>query len=413
MKPSKIFLARQVNQIGQEGWTAVKRKGILFVGMCLAFVPVFVVRLLRPLVLIRFGKLTSERIGHFIHDIEFYLCEREVGRQEAKALDLFCFGNFVSNSQIKIMCKRTLPTFGFVKYMHRVNRMFPGSQVHTVSLNNDGKESCRDIHGLLQRTKVHLTLTPEEERRGQAALRQWGVPEGARFVCFHARDSAYLNAIMPRENWSYNDYRDSNIHQYIPAVEALSKREIYSFRMGAVVKEKILSDNPKIIDYANQGRTDFLDIYLSARCYFFLASSSGIDSVAMANRRPIVYVNVIPFEYLMSWDPQNVILPKKIWDLKSERFLTFREILESGAGQFCWSEQYRARGLRPVENSPEEITAAVVEMYERLNGSWKSTDGDDKLQERFWSLFKSSEYHGRFLSHVSAAFLRQNRNLLD
>lgn len=54
-----------------------------------------------------------------------------------------------------------------------------------------------------------------------------------------------------------------------------------------------------------------------------------------------------------------------------------------------------------------------MEMDERLNGAWRTTDQDEELQKRFWSLFPTSELNGVFLSRIGTEFLRQNRELLN
>ena len=93
--------------------------------------------------------------------------------------------------------------------------------------------------------------------------------------------------------------------------------------------------------------------------------------------------------------------------------MTFREILDSGVGRFAEQEQYDRLGLEPVHNKPEEIRALAIEMDERLNGTWSTSEEDEKLQQRFWSLFRTSDLNGVFLSRIGAKFLRQNRELLD
>ena len=130
-------------------------------------------------------------------------------------------------------------------------------------------------------------------------------------------------------------------------------------------------------------------------------------------RRPGVIVNMVPLEHVPTWGRNYLFIPKKLWLPAERRFMTFREILESGAGRIQRSERYAELGIEPVENSSEEITAAAVEMDERLNGTWHSSDEDEELQQRFWSLFKPSELNGVFFTRIGAEFLRQNRDLLD
>ncbi len=82
-------------------------------------------------------------------------------------------------------------------------------------------------------------------------------------------------------------------------------------------------------------------------------------------------------------------------------------------GRFINAGEYEQAGIEVVDNTQEEIAAVAVEMDERLNGTWLTTEEDEELQSRFWSLFKHSELHGVLLSRIGAEFLRQNRDLLE
>ena len=93
--------------------------------------------------------------------------------------------------------------------------------------------------------------------------------------------------------------------------------------------------------------------------------------------------------------------------------MTFREIFESGVRRLGLSEQYQRLGIEPIENTPEEITSLVLEMDERLKGTWQSAEEDEELQQCFWSLSEPGESNRVFLSRIGAEFLRQNRHLLD
>ena len=404
------FIRRPAGEIYIGGWPALLREGLVFLALPLAFPVVLIIRALRPLVLIRFGQLASERIGHFAANTELYLCERDAGMDSQRAIDVFYHTYQVCNQQLKKMWDRTLHVSHLACPLDSLNRLLPGGESHVIPWPPSGD---RDIHGLLPRTPVHLSFTPEEERRGLASLRGLGIPDGAPFVCFHARDSAYLSAVQPKKNWHYHEYRDSNIHNYVPAAEELTRRGYFAIRMGAIVKEALPSTNPMVIDYATKSRNDFLDIFLSAKCRFALGCPSGITCIPMIFRRPVAYANFVPLEYALTWGPNDLFIPKKLWLLEERRFLTFREILSSEVGRFLQSEQYEQMGIEVVENTPEEITALAVEMDERLKGTWQTTEEDEELQRKFWSLFKPSELHGTIVSRIGAEFLRQNRELLD
>jgi putative glycosyltransferase (TIGR04372 family) len=338
-----------------------------------------------------------------------YMCERDAGTHGSRRLDIFYHSGPISNQQLKSMWERVLPVWPIARPLDRLNQRLPGATKHVVPLR-----TIRDIDGLLRNSGPHLSFTQEEIRLGQTALTEMGIVDSKQFVCFHVRDSAYLNNAFPTQDWSYHDYRNSSINNYIPAAIELVARGHFAIRMGASVTGKLDTDVPQIIDYASNGkRNDFLDIYLSALCRFFISTGSGIDAVSMSFRRPVLYVNFLPLEYLHTWGPDDLMIPKYLWLPSEDRFLSFRETIESGAGRLLHSEFYRERGIEVIENTPQEIKAAAVEMDERLNGTWERNAEDDELQQRFWSIYSGSDLHGEIVARISAQFLRENRHLLD
>ena len=59
--------------------------------------------------------------------------------------------------------------------------------------------------------------------------------------------------------------------------------------MGAIVEKPFKSKNPKIIDYANSNlRSDFMDIYLGAKCTFCISTGSGFQCLPVLFRKPII-----------------------------------------------------------------------------------------------------------------------------
>jgi len=269
----------------------------------------------------------------------------------------------------------------------------------------------------LGRMPPHLSFTAEEEVRGREGLRELGIPASAKFVCFHARDSAYLDKTFPQLNLNYHDYRDASIDNLLPAVESLARRGYFVVRMGAIVRNPIAVRHLRVIDYATNGRrSDFMDIYLGARCEFFLGAAGGLNAIPRVFRRPIAFTNLVPLSMdhlLGTAGMNNLFIPKKILARSVGRAMTFREGLDAGAGQLLRSEEYDARDLDVVENTPEEIAALVDEMEERLIGTWRSTDEDDELQRRFWSLFPVTQLADTGQLRIGADFLRCHRHLLD
>jgi putative glycosyltransferase (TIGR04372 family) len=388
---------------------------IKFLLYVLAVPVVLVLRLIRPWLLVRWDNLISTRIGHFTANTELYLCKLDAGINAPKQryMDLFYMVKPICNEQLATMWKRVLrvwPAWILLPII-RINRQIPGGTVHEIGENT---LSARDVHNLLDRFPPHLEFNPEEEARGQTGMQAMGIPQGTPFVCLIVRDSAYLADHIPLGDWVYHNYRDSDIQNYILAAEELAGRGYFVIRMGVKVREAMKTKHPRVIDYATNGmRSDFMDIYLGAKCKFCISTATGYDGVPEIFRRPLVIVNDHSLECVRSWNASDLTIVKKYWLRKDHRYMTFLEILKSGAGRFLTTQQFEESGIELIENTPEEIAALALEMDDRLKGKWQATKEDDELQQRFWSLYKSSELHGKILSRIGAEFLRQHREWLQ
>jgi putative glycosyltransferase (TIGR04372 family) len=66
-----------------------------------------------------------------------------------------------------------------------------------------------------------------------------------------------------------------------------------------------------------------------------------------------------------------------------------------------------------VKNTAEEITEVVLEMNQRIDGTWVETDEDIELQERFRELRKAiPQWKVQQSVRIGAAFLRRYKHLL-
>ncbi len=298
---------------------------------------------------------------------------------------------------------------GLLKDTSHIIPMTTINEMHGESFKS---ESIK-LRPVLECKKLHLFFTKEEEVRGQRALEDLGIPQGSPFVCFHSRDSAYLNILYPDRDWSYHDYRDSSIFNYLASVEELVRRGYYAIRMGAVVKEKLKTTNPAIIDYAINGkRTDFLDIYLGAKCRFFICSDTGLSIIPEVFRRPTVYTNWTDIKRISPWVLNGLFIIKKFYSNKEKRFFKFKELLGFQFGESETKNFFSENGIELVENNQEEIMDVVDEMETRLRGDWKAGEEDEELQRRFWAIFGPYKLKSPDLL-IGAKFLRQNRQLLD
>lgn len=386
------------------------RKAAKGLALILAVPFVLLARLLRPFFAFRFGRLREDRIGHLAMNTEYYLCRREA--EGRRSWDLFCRLGATANGQLMEMWSRVLPMSPLIWPFWKLNTLLPGGKGNEVDLplTNPDYERCRDLFAA---QKPHLSFTPEEEAEGACALRAMGVPEGMPFVCFHARDSAFLER-TGASCFDYHDFRDSSIKNFIPAARALTRRGYALIRMGAVVTESLEADDPLVIDYASRHRTESMDIYLAGKCAFFIASNSGIADVTEVFRRPQVRTNVTQFfaEMLLAGS-KDIFIPKRVWLKKESRCMSFRELVASPAWELRRSDQLEALGARMLENTPEEIQEAALELEERLRGVWRETPEDVQRQKAFWSILRGAgKLKAPPVSRIGAGFLRRYPELL-
>ena len=425
------FFKRQFLQIRQERFSVYWLKvgglrRILQLPLYVLAVPVvIVIRLISPFFLVRMGALISLRIGHFATNTELYLCERDAGINVPKQryIDLFHLAHRpICNRQLAIMWKRVLhiwPSW-VLDPVILVNRMIAGGTAYEIGDNSQGDI---DVHNLLERFPPHLQFTIEEEASGEAGMRAMGIPEGARFVCLIVRDSAYLETLFQKNQleFSYHNYRDCDIQNYVLAAEELAERGYFVIRMGVKVKTALKTKHPQIIDYAVNGmRSDFMDIYLGAKCEFCITVGTGFDSVPFIFRRPIVNTNYVPLGLLSTSSRQFLAITRNHYSVSKNRMLTLREIFDGGVGFSYASSEYEAHGIKLIENTPEEIRDVVIEIVKILSGTWQPHEDDETLQNRFWEIYpceavnvsNGRPLHGEIRSRFGAQFLRDNRDWL-
>ena len=131
----------------------------------------------------------------------------------------------------------------------------------------------------------------------------------------------------------------------------------------------------------------------------------------MIFRRPCAHINCSAIDLAPNWNSQDLFIPKKLWWRQERRYLTFTEFIGTELGRTQLSSQFDQKGIELIENTPAEIQAVTMEMDERLNGTWETTEEDEKLQQRFWDLYGPDKLKSPDL-RIGAEYLRDNQELL-
>lgn len=312
----------------------------------------------------------TPRIGHLAINTELFLRRVSAGMLSGALIRLTDHdsGHFVANYQLYKMIRRKYPVFEMTQHTYR-------------KLLNEGHEDggvlyCGSNEFLEFNTiPPQLEFLPEEHAVGKTILERLGINDHP-YVCIHNRTSDYLSEKFSSANFRYHDYRDCSIKNYMLAAEWLTTQGIYVVRMGQVASDQMVTSNPMIIDYTNDLRTDFGDVYLPAHCKFFLGNTAGIFLISTIFKVNSACANFVPFE-------MTNFLVGDLFIYKNSD-LSFEEQLELDIHEF------ESKDIPVTENSPEQILCLAMEMTYRLAKIYDEKPHVAALRSKFRSLWKPS-----------------------
>ncbi len=247
-----------------------------------------------------------------------------------------------------------------------------------------------------------LEFTEQEESVGREELRKMGIKDSDWFVCIHVRDQAYKASWVPQDQevWSARSFRNSSIENYLDAAKFITGLGGYVIRMGHTVAKPLsaidrddINSDPKIIDYATTCRSDFMDIYLSAKCRFFLGNNSGLFVVSTIFQRPVALANFFPIG-MMAFHTYDYLIPKMIFDPKSKAVVPYWQLYDEGFYTFYdmfKNTQHEKYGYEWLETDSQDILELAQDMIARLEGR-QSDSGEEG--ERLANYYKDT-YYGR------------------
>ena len=383
-----------------------------------------VAAILRPFGDLRIGLLYHRAIGRFCGNTEYFLRVRQLHRPGRRTWVILISGTPVSRQILTMIGRRC----------QIIKSDFLWKTLDLLRNKNPDHSLWIDLGctGWLRGNEwsepgPQLSFIDSEHQRGQAILREIGIPDGADYVCIFAKDRKYTDSpdtvLDPKSYWGTRDFRNCDIKNYLPAAEYLANQGLYVVRVGLHEPEECLPKNihPNIIDYTGRIRPmladpDFADIYLQAHCKFFLGTTSGIYILSSMFGVPVAYANMIPYGECGRMD-HDIFIVKKCRDRHKNTFIPFPELIAKGMDSDWFTENeinaFEADGIEFVENNPDQILELTREMFLRLSSSWADTPEDEKLQHIYRQMSPAKNLDGsEFPSRVGSEFLRQNMELL-
>ena len=383
-----------------------------------ALVTAILLRVLRPIVTIRFRNLPADEIGPLTVVSQHYLRIKET-QQKKRQIDFWYLKdsvkvsndymlNFVK-SQIKVHRSR------FIELVAAISEKLPVAQYHQI-------ESEIRIT-LLEGVGRKLKLPQKDCDSSSEYVKKIGIDPQKEFIALMVRDGAYKSDIVQANTQLRTDkeiYRNQDINDYLQVAEKFASMNVQIVRMGAKVERQFTSNSPLIIDYASTGmRTEAADIYLASECAMCISTNLGFDHIAaMSGKLRVITNQALIIQASTLFYSTDVFILQRFIERSSGRLLTLSESLQfAEIRNLDWYHKVIDRGLDFVRNTPEEILEASLEGWQRSKGQWVDSPGDLELQAKYWHIYDTffPEHKDRFLNgrpHVGASFLRNNKSWL-
>jgi putative glycosyltransferase (TIGR04372 family) len=386
----------------------------------IAFLILIAFLLAKPFVQIRLYRMVDSRIGHLALNTErvrLSTLHRNTQNKKREVL-VYCSEsrNCSNNALCKLFFRDSLHLRGHIAWL----TLRTSSSIrffNSFATIANGSLSI-DREGLIGSNLPELTFTSQEIKSGNNFLDQLKV-DPQKFVCLHVRDSAYLTQMHGQKIQKHN-YRDSEISTYVEAAEVLAEMGYTVFRMGALVKEPLVSKHPRVIDYATNGmRTEFLDVFLGAHCTFCISTGSGWDGIPTIFRRPIMLINHLPIFSPSTITLPFTIYPKILGNQRSLPSLSIKELIQRDIATPCNSAAYADAGVEIRDLSSEELVEAVTEMAQRVEGTFVETPEQKEMQAKLKHILSThpklqpTPNYYPIRAEFASCFLSRYPNFLD
>ena len=385
-----------------------KRKKIIEYFLAAVFFPlsvlfVIVIRILKPFILIRYSYIKSTRIGHFVEDLDYYLCAKneKLFTPKQTHLDIFYVNTYVCNKFfLKLLKKEIIILPRFIMHpVDKINRFFDriidSQDIHTVGrykkdLTVTPKPPWlnRDIYSFLQRTNPQFEFTSKQINKGFSILKEMGINRDDKYVCLYSRDSKYLKKSYSNNDWSHHDHRNIDINHFISSTQYLINNGYKVIRIGNIVEKEMNLYDKNFIDYPlTEYVDDFMDFFLQAMCSFTITTSSGIDCISSTFRKKLVFPCVCPIMDTKSSTKNHLVGYRHLVDKKTKKRLSMNEIIDRKLG-FIFQDGKKVENIDLEEINSENLRTVVEEMVLRENNSYIETNHPKDLEKKFFELFK-------------------------
>ena len=372
--------------------------------------------LLEPIYRIRLGTMHTQRFGQLAANADTFLRTLQLEGAPSRTFYLL-FGWNPANRQLMEMWKRTrgFPV-RFVESYLGTWLMIAWRPILVKTRFWEPTTVTATEYYLYNHTEPVLSFTEDEEKKGRALLADMGIGDDDWFVCFNARDGAYFRDWRPEleDYWQMIDFRNVDIGKFLSAAEYVASRGGFAVRYGAGVENPLPeTGNPRIIDYATKCRSDFMDIYLAAKCRFFIGTCSGPIGIASAFNVPVLSVSHFPFNYAY-YRRCDIFIPRLLVTPESGRRVPFGEAKQAGyyvGWEMASSIDKNMHLFDMLAVDPDDILDGCKDMLESLEGRAPPAPARE-IQDVYADQYLSDYAGYEFAAQIGPRFVIKYRDLI-
>jgi putative glycosyltransferase (TIGR04372 family) len=274
----------------------------------------------------------------------------------------YLFRNYLSEKSLTLSLDKTsTELFEFINElgMEKVGKL----EIERQSVTLLHAEGCLNWKWFVEQNKeCFLTLKDRDYEIGWQYLSSKGLTPDDWFVALHTRWSG--EGLEQERNVEIDSYREM--------VEWIIGQGGFVFKVGLPDLQVMNFEHPQYIDYSNSSeQNEVLDIFLSASCRLFVATSSGLSHLAMSFGAPVLHTNITNLG-VYPFYPKSKYIPKlKLGFNNVDRAFSYD--LQGGFYDTDHVEK-KTRSYTVRDNKSGEILDACIEMFMFEKSNYKKIE---------------------------------------
>jgi len=251
-------------------------------------------------------------------------------------------------------------------------------------------------------TKVNLSqlLTIEESNYCETLFSSIFLQKNRPFILLLVRDDQYLSKTFPDRDWSYHDYRNSNISDFDQSINYLVSKGFNVVRAGNLTQKKSQYESEHYFDYSFSKKNELLDLWMYLNCHAIITTGTGPDMLSAASGKPTLFINCLPVKSFHFYF-NSLWCPKKLYDSSKSNLLSIENYIKADHKTLSQNPE---NNLRHESLSCDEILEVVKEFVELKLVKRPLTIEEKLAQSHFYDLYEST-YPGVINLSVSKSII--------